>query len=145
MPAKRILQCVDGHPLEWYNGDSKTLGELRDEIVSMIERHGEGARLHLNVSREDGYLDINFAVFVERDETAAEVVSREKVEAYLEAKRVELRRAEYERLKAEFGEPVAAASQEVCDTFAELFGGDVKIVTTVGGGGAVVARKGGGK
>lgn len=84
-------------------------GKLKDalkEIQTLIEEHGEDATL--DIDREcEAYSDHYYAyarIYVKREETDQEFATRLTKEAKRKAERVARDKAEYERLKKEFGE-----------------------------------------
>lgn len=84
-----------------YDFDLKTLGEVLEEVHRLVAEFGNGAQICFNNQRE---CDTTFYLFLTREETAEEYLVRVKREGMLEESARVRRLAEYNKLKAEFGE-----------------------------------------
>jgi hypothetical protein len=98
-----------GYVLEGLSPDGVTLAEVRDEIAELIKLHGEQAILTTevcggcdNCNSDLDDVELLSLLWVERDETDAELFARQTREARLAAEDERRARADFERLRSRF-------------------------------------------
>lgn len=88
---QKVRKCVD-HYLDLCG----SLADVRDEVASLIEIHGEAAEV--DIESDDDSDSVSVTLWVTVDETDEQMRRREEATRRTEARE----RAEYERLAAKF-------------------------------------------
>jgi len=104
--TKKIIEVVARDDVKY--ALKGTLDETLKEVKQLIKEYGKDARLDIDAECESySYTDTRYAyarIFVKREETDEEYSKRMAQEAQYAEMRAELDKAEYARLKKQFGE-----------------------------------------